>query len=417
MTRILNGLAVGLLVGALLLRNPLLFLLAVLLGLVAGLTVLYERYALSEVTYTRRIAAPRLFVGDETDVSVEIANAKPLPLVWLKAEDEWPGEITLARGRLHPSWKPGRQVLFNMTSLRFYERVRKQHRVRAGHRGALEFGPVALRAGDLFGFRSRQIELPGADVLIVYPKVAPITALGLRAAHPFGDAAALRHIMEDPLRIAGVRPYAPGDSPRFIHWHATARRGALQTKAFDPSAAHTTALFLDVQTVADAPGAIPDYLEYAISATASLAHDLLEAREAVGLYVNGTWRMADTLTVRIPPARRPAQWMDILDALARLSGYSVLDISRCLNAESGALPFGATIVAVSAAPTEALYAALLDARRAGHPVALVAIGESAPQEAPDEIQVAWIGGREAYRRLMEMDTHVVDVAGPALASG
>jgi uncharacterized protein (DUF58 family) len=416
-TRTLNWLTVALFAIAVGLRNPIVFLIAVLLALVAGLTALWDRYALAGVTYTRRIAAPRLFVGEETDLTVEIVNAKLLPLAWLKAEDEWPGQITLQRGRLGYSWKPGRRLLHNMVSLRFYERVRKQYRLRAEHRGALEFGPCELRAGDIFGFREQHMVLAEPDWLIVYPKVVPVTALGLPAAHPFGEARTLRRVVEDPLRVSGVRPYMAGDSPRFIHWRATARRGDLQTKVFDPAAAPTTALFLDVRTLRDSPGMQPDYLEYAISATASLARALLDAREAVGLYVNGTWRNAETLTVRLPPARRPMQWFDILDALARLSGYASLNIERLLYIELSRLPFGATVVVVSAVPREELSAALLDARRAGHPVALVAIGEEPPQEVPEEIPAYWIGGQEAYRRLMEGKLDALDIGGSQVASG
>ncbi len=415
MTRVLNWLTVGLFVAALASRNPLLFLLATLLALVAGLTALWDRYALTAVTYTRHIATPRLFVGEETDAVIEIVNAKPLPLAWLKVEDEWPDEVALLRGRFHHHWKVGRRVLFNMISLRFYERVRKQYRLRAEHRGALAFGPVELRSGDMFGFREQEQEVAEQDWLIVYPKVVPVTELGLPAAHPFGDAKTARRIIEDPLRVAGVRPYVPGDSPRYIHWRATARRGELQTRVFDPSAAHTTALFLDLRTLRDAPGMNPDYVEYAISATASLARYLLDAREAVGVYVNGAWRNAETLTVRLPPARRPAHWFDILDALARLSGFTAADISVFLAANLGTLPFGATIIVVSAAPTENLSATLLDARRAGHPVALVAIGEAPPADVPDVIPVFWIGGEAAYRRLVaypavpgELDLHVAE---------
>jgi uncharacterized protein (DUF58 family) len=407
-TRALNWLTVLLFIAAVWLRNPLLFLLAMVLLLVAGVTALWDRYALAEVTYTRRIATPRLFVGEETDLTIEIVNAKPLPLAWLKAKDEWPDQITLQRGRLDDSWQPGRRLLFNMVSLWLYERVRKQYRLRADQRGVLEFGPAELRSGDLFGFRQQYQELTAPDLLIVYPKVIPVTALGLPAAHPFGDTKALRRLLEDPLRVSGVRPYAPGDSPRFIHWRATARRGGLQTKIFDPAAAHTTALFLDLRTMRDSPGIISDYLEYAISATASLARFLLDAREAVGVYANGSWRKAEALTVRLPPARRPAHWFDILDALARLSGHPTTPLAGLLYAELNTLPLGATIMVISAVPGEALSAVLSDARRAGRPVALVAIGEK-PPDMPDEIRTFWIGGHEAYRHLKELDLDALDV--------
>jgi hypothetical protein len=86
-----------------------------------------------------------------------------------------------------------------------------------------------------------------------------------------------------------------------------------------------------------------------------------------------------------------------------------MDIDRLLYTEMSTLPFGATIIAISAAPTEALSAALLDARRGGHPVALVAIGERAPDDVPEEIATFWIGGHEVYRHLKELDLHALDV--------
>jgi hypothetical protein len=78
-TRALNWLTVLLFIAAVWLHNPLVFLLAVLLALLAGTTALWDRYALAEVTYTRCILTPRLFVGEETDLEIEIVNAKPLP--------------------------------------------------------------------------------------------------------------------------------------------------------------------------------------------------------------------------------------------------------------------------------------------------------------------------------------------------
>ena len=221
---------------ALWLRDPLLALLALLLGLLAGLTALWERYALAEVTYVRRLGTHRMFVGEETDLTIEITNAKPLPLAWLKAEDEFPAEMALARGLLSYSHKPNRRLLTNLLALRFYERVRKQYQIDAGKRGVLAFGPVKLHAGDLFGFGRQERVIEQTDELVVYPRVVPVTALGLPASYPFGDAATRRRITDDPLRITGARSYVPGDNPRYLHWKATARHGELQTKTFAPGA-------------------------------------------------------------------------------------------------------------------------------------------------------------------------------------
>lgn len=188
MTRVLYVVMVIAFLMALWLRDPLLALLALLLGLLAGLTALWDRYALTEVTYLRRLSTPRMFVGEKTELTIEITNAKPLPLAWLKAVDEFPAELTLARGCLGISHKRNRRLLTNLLALRFYERVRKQYQLQAVKRGVLEFGPVELYAGDLFGFRRQECIIEQIDDLVVYPRVVSMVDLGLLATYPFGDA-------------------------------------------------------------------------------------------------------------------------------------------------------------------------------------------------------------------------------------
>jgi uncharacterized protein (DUF58 family) len=195
--------------------------------------------------------------------------------------------------------------------------VRKLYHLRALKRGVLLFGPVRLRAGDLFGLRQQDRWLEQIDEVVVYPRVVPLDVLPLPAGYPLGDAAARRRIADDPLRVTGARPYAPGDNPRYLDWKATARRGGLQTRTFEPGATPRTAIFVDAQTVRGAPGTIEAYLEYAIVVAASLTRNLLDRREAVGLYAN-TLLHNSTILVRLPASRHPDHWRAILDALARM---------------------------------------------------------------------------------------------------
>ncbi len=410
MTRALNALTLVLLAASLVSKNPLLFLLGVLLALVAGVTALWDRYALSNVTYTRRIGVPRMFVGEETELWIEVVNAKLLPLAWLRVEDEIPASVRIPKGKVYHSHKPARCILATLTSLRFYERVRKHYRLRAMQRGAFEFGPAALRSGDIFGFKYQEKEVPDVDWLIVYPKVVPVTALGLPAAYPFGDVKTRSRLSPDPLRIMGVRDYAPGDSPRFVHWKATARRNELQTRVFEPGAAHASAIFLNARTT-DRAGYVPEYFELAAVAAASLARHLLDAREAVGLYAN-THRMKSGGLVRLPPSRRPDRWYEILDTLAWINCLATASFERMLRVEATRLPFGAAIIAISAMVTDETKAALLDLKRRGHPVTLLFIGESALEHMPDEIETYWIGDHTTYRRLVESDLPLFAPAAP-----
>jgi uncharacterized protein (DUF58 family) len=356
---------------SLLFRSPLLFLLAALLLLVAAATWLWQTYGLSEVTYARRFDAERLFCGESTTLWVEVVNAKPLPLPWLKAEDEFPANLTVENLALGQSSKPQRRSLTTLMSLRWYERVRRRYHVRAEQRGAFEFGPVLLTTGDLFGFRQQSRALAESQTLIVYPKLVPVTGWTLPAARPGGEHRTERRVIPEALRLAGVRDYAPGDSYRHVHWKATARRGQLQTKVFDPSAAHQIMIGVNSQTLERAfEGVLPDWFETVMTVAASVAQAALDDRRPVGLFSNSSLR-ASPGYARVPVARHPAQLATLLETLAYLTDYTPRPFEHTLRHEASRLPYGASLVLISAILTDALCAACLDLREAGHPITLI----------------------------------------------
>ena len=374
----------SLLVTSILLRSPLLFFLAVLLGLVAGASALWGRYCLAGISYVRRFGSARLFCGETTDLWLETTNLKPLPLPWLKIEDEFPAEVSLERVNLSHAGRTGRSLLATFLSLGWYERVRRHYQLHALRRGVFEFGPVILSSGDLFGFRVRSQTLAQHQPLMVYPRVVPLHGFGLLAARPLGDFKAARRILEDPLRLAGAREYHPGDSLRHVHWKTTARRGALHSKVFEPSATPQIIVCLNSQTFERAhQGVQGDSFELAAVISASLAAAALEAGHPVGLLTNGGVRGSQT-RLRLAASRSPQQLTRVLEALAQLTYFTLLPFERLLRLEAARLPFGATLLAVSAIVSEPILSSLLDLRAAGHPVALIAV-EAAPFVAPPEL--------------------------------
>jgi uncharacterized protein (DUF58 family) len=359
---------------AVLLRSAPLFLLTLFLALIAGAALLWLRVCLLGVSYQRSFERVRLFHGDEIALDIEIANAKPLPLAWLRAEDELPKALVIEPARLSHSHRPGRQRLVNLLSLRWYEQVTRHYRVRAVQRGAWSFGPVRLLSGDMFGFAVREETVEQVDTLIVYPRIVPLSALGLPSDRPFGEFRAMRRLAEDPLRLNGARDYVSGDTMRHVHWKATARRGTLQTKTFDAAANRPLALFLNVNTHEHAwEGYDPDLQEDAITVAASLAHWAWEQGQAVGLFAN-TITQPGAQSVRIRPAGHRDQVTLIFEALARLVPYGRWPIEETLRYEGLHLPYGTTIVVVTALLTEPLRRTLLFLHDRGFALALVTLG-------------------------------------------
>ena len=379
-----------------------LFLFTLILTLAALASALWARYALAELSYTRHLGTKRLSFGEETDLTVDIYNAKPLPLPWLLINDQFPDGLTLVTGQLGLSRSASfKHALVNFLALRWYERVRRTYRIRGDNRGVYQFGPVEIYAGDIFGFRRQHVTLDHRDTVIVYPKVVPVEALGLPAGRPIGDLAYSRRLIEDPLRYLGVREYAQGDSIKYVHWKATARTRQLQVRTFDPSASHNLMLMIDVQTSERPYSIVPDYMELLASAAASLAAEGLERGYSVGLVANAN-EVGVSELLYVPSGRHPNQLMVLLEALARLMNFRLVPFARLLTSVGPQLPYGATVVALSSQADEGVQEALLRLQDAGHPVVLLTVGDEAPTIA---LPVEWyhLGGLDVWENLERLE--------------
>jgi uncharacterized protein (DUF58 family) len=296
--------------------------------------------------------------------------------------------------------------LTDMLSMRWYERVQRTYRIQVQKRGVYAFGPADLTSGDIFGFGQKGTRFDKLDQLIAYPRVVPIEQLGLPpdllpAERPGGEFKAVRRIIQDPLRMASVREYVAGDSIRHIHWKSTAKLDRLQTKVFDPSASHVVTLFADVQTVHNPYGFIAEHLELVISATASLAVYALDKRQAVGLLVNGG-PSGSSYWTSVPAGRSAGQGARILEALAPLTGFRLQPLYQLLRRSMPLLPYGSTVVAITALPVEEVFVSLLNVRDAGHPVVLLTVGDKEPA-IPALFDTYFLGGRDAWHRLEAME--------------
>jgi uncharacterized protein (DUF58 family) len=385
----------GLLFTSLLLQEALLFVVALILLLVAAVSRIWERYCLVGLGYRRTFEHSRAFFGEEVPLTVEITNHKPLPLAWLEIEDILPGPgLSLAPAIVGPSHMPGRRQLTTLLSVRWYERVRRHYRVTCRARGLHPFGPATLRTGDVFGLASQELEIPGEDYLLVYPKIVPLERLALPASNPFGDSPLRRQwLFADPLRTIGVREYRPGDSPRQLHWKATARAPSqtLQVKVFEPTTTQRLHVLLNVSTSDHNwswQGYDPEALEAAITTAASVASWATERGFLVGLAANAR-SFRSNVPVRLRPSRDPHQLMHVLEALARLVPIATMAPETLIDLEGRDLAYGTTVVLVTAVATDAVIDRLQRLRRGGHQPALLLI-------TSDEQPLARLGGLPAY---------------------
>ena len=210
-------------------------------------------------------------------------------------------------------------------------------------------------------------------------------------------------MIEDPLRMATVREYVPGDSFRHIHWRNTARLGLLQTKVFDPSAQQTMAIFVDLQTAENPYSLVPEYLELIIAAAASVSVHALQQRQSVGLWANGGPRESAGQWTSIPPGRSHAQETQILGALTVLDGFRLLPFPRLLYRAMPSLPYGSTVLSITAHVTDTLWPSLLALQDVGHPILLLTVGDEEPAIERSVFASIHLGGRDAWHRLEALE--------------
>ncbi|MEA3337495.1 MAG: DUF58 domain-containing protein [Chloroflexota bacterium] len=362
------------------LQQGALVLIAGLLTLVSVVGWLWDRFALTGVEYSRTFGERRAFVGETIDLDLSVVNKKILPVSWLRITDRVPMALSLDGIEVAATdvQTVGRVNL--VFALRWYQRVSRRYHIQCTQRGFFPFGPVDLEAGDIFGLFSRKRRIGRRQWFIIYPKVESLTDLGLPPKEPFGPTRASRQLFDDPIRTVGVRDYYPGDDFRRIHWKATARRQNLQSRVYEPSTAHNLVIILNVATLSKHwQGFIPERMERVVSVSASIAAHAIEARWPVGIISNGALPESDQ-AIKVLPGRSPGQLTRIMEALAAVSAVATKQIEDLVRQESPKLPWGSTLIVVTAVVTEALKASLADLRLEGRRIVLVSLEELDPDD-------------------------------------
>jgi uncharacterized protein (DUF58 family) len=108
-------------------------------------------------------------------------------------------------------------------------------------RGEHELGPVSVVATDVLGLAERELVAPGADSVLVFPRVRRLSTGARHDLWSLYDAAVSPRREE----FDRLREYVRGDSLRDVHWKSSAKREDLIVKEFvaetDASSVHVSA--------------------------------------------------------------------------------------------------------------------------------------------------------------------------------
>jgi uncharacterized protein (DUF58 family) len=279
--------------------------------------VLLRRLRPSRIAISKQLTPPRVPAGEPARVDLEIVNLTTVrsPLI-----------------RLHDAVSGTRGVHLSIAPLPPDATTRGAYRLPTTRRGVIELGPTRLDDVDPLGLARRSHHLDSMVRLIVHPL---IEAVPVRRV-PAGDDPLLGEELRQSLGLSdeefdGLRPYAPGDDLRRVHWPSSARQDELQVRQFRPPRHGRLTLAIDSRP----PGDSADALDVTTSIAASIAASVLAAGDAT--------RIESTDGRTTPLVLGNAQLDPLLEFLALLEGGSPT-IHPAIPTSGG------TVVAITANP-------------------------------------------------------------------
>jgi len=198
-------------------------------------------------------------------------------------------------------------------------------------RGEYTFDTLSLKSGFPFGLHvaERRISIP-KSTLLVYPAlfgIARLDYLGNESLPVAGNRSVIR--AGGAGDFMGVREYRQGDSPRHIHWSATAHQGVLMVRELEWQSITRVCLVLNLNMADNCGEGKDSTLEYAVKIAASIARHALAEGHSVALFGQGE------RTLSIPGGRGGAHFQTVLEALARVKADGDADYADAIRLASG----------------------------------------------------------------------------------
>ncbi|MGH7763107.1 MAG: DUF58 domain-containing protein [Candidatus Dormibacteraceae bacterium] len=191
-------------------------------------------------------------------------------------------------------------------------RLRVTYRTSSPRRGAYHFGSLDLQVLRDKGWWRRQVRLPMAHDVAVFPNVVAIKRVQLTLRRGLRAMAGMRRSRPPgaSTAFAGLRDYVRGDDVRRVSWAATARRDHPVVVEVEAERGQQVMIVLDCGRLMTAPAGNLDKLDHAVNAALMLAWVAQAFGDRVGLMT-----FDDRVTSFVKPERGTTQLRRLTEAL------------------------------------------------------------------------------------------------------
>jgi uncharacterized protein (DUF58 family) len=158
------------------------------------------------------------------------------------------------------------------------------YHVRPSRRGSYRLGDHTVRYPTPLGLWQRQLRLPGADAVKVYPDLKAVRTFELLARQN-REASWLRavRLRGGESEFERLREYRKDDEYRTIDWKATARRQRLTAREYQQERNQSILCLVDCGRLMTAESGGLTHLDHALNAALMMSHVAVRSGDQVGL--------------------------------------------------------------------------------------------------------------------------------------
>jgi uncharacterized protein (DUF58 family) len=275
------GILAFIFIGAVIREISLLILLA---GAMIGLLLLQWRFNSSTLVgiHLVRRQPKSIAVGEELEVGLRLVNPKPFLSAWLVLVEDNLRKVSPNRKKI------SEQGVALVDTVRPQGATHSRYQLSFFERGKYEVGPARISTRFPLGLGVGWKTVDTTCSVLVHPAQGNVkTAIkGLFHLDEVGAAKSSARAAMQEGDFFGLRPWATGDSKRWVHWRTSARLGQLSVRQFEQQQQKQATVILDLAKVKSDEGWL--HCETAISFLATLAsHTLRHGREKLAVAIAG----------------------------------------------------------------------------------------------------------------------------------
>lgn len=219
-----------------------------------------------------------VYVDDEIEVSICLKNKCDKSL-HLEVQDVLPSHVEVIEGCNH-----------QIVRIEANDEEEMSYKVSCPVTGKVDLGPVEVRYRDPFNFFSENLYSGEEMFLRVLPKTEEMQSVDI---HPSYTKFWMGEVKSQSIGIGSeffsIREYHPGDELRDINWKATAKQLDPMTNEFEGEKSGDVILVVDGYKKGTVGTKRHNTLRASVGAAASLASNILSARNRLGLIVSGEY--------------------------------------------------------------------------------------------------------------------------------